>query len=209
MTEFINPFPPLGQVRVWREEYLQAVSKSIPDLTWKNFGTIAKVNLDSCPKCSGVYAFVWHSSIGCLTPFAFPSSSIVYVGRAENLRKRINDYIDDKKAIERHRTSERKIRDPISIMLREYGSKLELFYTEIEPGKIVHYEDTLIKLFDPIFNTEQKLKQELFENFEEHLAASFDVAEEPFKMELRSPKISDAPKEQKIGSSFGESHPAF
>lgn len=163
---FVNAFPPLGEVRVWSEHYINYVANDLPDLNWERFGKLRAIQLQTTPKCSGLYMFVWGNSQARLTPFKTGIPTVVYVGRSENIQARIKSYIDDFCSIKQFRSSERKIRDSIKVMLKEYGASLEIFYCIIEPSKITHYEDVLIKIFDPIFNTEQRLKRENFEEFE-------------------------------------------
>ena len=65
-------------------------------------------------------------------------------------------------------------------MLTEYSSSLDVYYTVISPENLKSYEDILIKIFDPIFNTEQRLKEQVCNEYEKSISAKLCDAEEAF-----------------------------
>jgi hypothetical protein len=208
MTTYINPFPPLGSHRVWTEQYLKRVTSNIDKLKWKKYGKLQKVHLDVTPKCSGLYMFVWTSKQSNLTPFD-AYRNIVYIGQSTNIRKRIQEYIQEKKLIESYTSSTKKnrIRDNIKVMLTEYKDGLDVYYVKVDPHNIISYEDILIKVFDPIFNTEQRLKENVCNEYENSISAELCNEEEAFLPTMD--KLTHNANNNKVCASLGDPTKAF
>ena len=207
--KFINPFPPVGTSRVWREEYIHYLADDLEDLSWKFYGKFIKKNLSQCPDRPGVYAFIREHSANRLTPQQGKVSSIVYVGQGRNLRVRINEYLSDLKSVQATRTTKRKVRDSVRVMFEEYDDKLSLFYCVLPPEKIIHYEDYLIKIFDPIFNRNQRLNEDDYKSSEYSIPASLGDAEEGFSESTVLENEENETPPNALTSRLGISQPAF
>ncbi|WP_422491067.1 GIY-YIG nuclease family protein [Endozoicomonas sp. ALE010] len=98
---------------------------------------------------------------------------VVYIGKTNNLNTRLESYLLDKReSIKASAT--RKIRENIKTMFSEYGDSLEIFLAAVPPDNLTTVEDTLIQLFDPIFNSSQRLSKDDFNNYSNYISASFD-----------------------------------
>lgn len=173
MIRYINPFPPIGENRIWREEYISERIKQVPELKWKKLGKLVPANIAKLRGNPGLYIFSLNGLLAKLSPNQSSYHSVVYIGKASALKDRLNDYLADKRAVKRFSTSKRKIRDNVKSMFQEYDNELVVYYTYLSPDEIGRIEDILIQIFDPIFNFEQRLKGELFERHESFLNATF------------------------------------
>ena len=201
-------FPIIGCSRIWTEEFIREKIDQLPCLNWKPLGKFVTSNVEVIPNCSGVYCFVRKSIIDSISPFSNPSyPAIVYVGQGSNLRVRLMDYIKDKSAINRHAISTRKIRDSIRVMYEEYGDDLDVFCAICNPKDLSVVEDTLIKIFDPVFNTGQKLNEDDFVRYEKVIGASLGQAVEAYS--AQDEKDDDFGKTVDMSYGLGRPEPAF
>ena len=155
---------PLGAHRTWSEEFVESCAGRIQStLAWRRIGVVDKVNIEvNAPPVCGIYAFVRKSKLEGLTPFArYPL--IVYVGLAKNLRKRLLQYVADKRVALRYTEGTSRLRSGVRSMFRAYKDALEIYYFECGELDLIATEDLLIKMLDPIFNESQKVSSEIKE----------------------------------------------
>nr|VFJ61244.1 MAG: hypothetical protein BECKDK2373C_GA0170839_108715 [Candidatus Kentron sp. DK] len=156
-------YPLIGSSRIWKEEFIRERISRLPVLNWELLGKLVTTNVEVIPNCPGIYLFVRKSALDDISPFSNPLyPAIVYVGRSRELKRRLMDYVKDKRAVKSYRTFNRKIRDSIKLMFKEFDDGLDVYYSICSPDDLVIAEDILIKILDPVFNAEQKLKEDDF-----------------------------------------------
>ncbi|MFA0717486.1 GIY-YIG nuclease family protein [Vibrio splendidus] len=188
---YINPFPPVGVKRYWQRNYSRHRKSLLgTSLSWHSLGKLVSSNVESLMSFPGVYAFVTEPIEPSIIPIQM--KDVVYVGKSRDVKKRLKDYIEDRKHVTRSRNlSKRKIRDSIRIMFKEYGDNIEVYYLKLSPDEIANVEDILITIVDPVFNSEQKLDENDFLNFERAIDASFDEPVTAFNDEDKSSLVID------------------
>ena len=180
IDDYFNPFPPIGYRRVWSKEYIDSRRKSIDyNVVWKNLGKLVSVNIDCLAPFPGIYSFVIKYPL--LEQVPIKLNEVIYIGKSTNIKKRFQDYLADKKNVEKKSRLKMKVRDNIKIMFEEYGNNIDVYYAEIPPDRITNIEDIYIQILDPILNSSQKLDEDKFISYESTLAASFEsVIEDAF-----------------------------
>jgi len=174
-------------VNIWEENFIKEKKKLLSTLIWEGPLKLVSAATKMIPECSGVYCFVRIGAIEGLSPFGnnnYPL--IVYIGRSNNLKKRLKGYIEDRTAVQHYSSSKRKVRDGIRLMFLEYGTNLNVYYSICPPDDVVSIEDALIQIFDPIFNSSQRLQEADFEACGRYISATItrsDKAYEPDKVE--------------------------
>lgn len=210
MTEkLITPFPIIGETRVWTEQFIQKSISTLPEINWEHIGKLSLPKLDLIPNSPGIYTFVRKSMIEKVSPLKSNSYPlIVYIGKTSNLQARLKDYIDDRRSIERYRSSTRKIRDSVRVMFTEYNDEnIDIYYALCSPEKLAMLEDILIQLFDPIFNSRQRLNNDDFDRYEEAITANFMPGVDAYK-EDEDITFSDK-TEVSTNYQIGSPEPAF
>jgi hypothetical protein len=156
---------PIGSMRLWGEEFVDVCVQRINVPTiWTRIGEVNAINIKiKAPESSGIYAFVRLSRIEELAPVkSYPL--IVYIGLAKDIRRRLLQYVGEKRTAFRYTAGSTKQRSGIRSMFRTYRDSLDMYFFECNEIDLVSVEDLLIKLFDPIFNEDQKISTEITES---------------------------------------------
>lgn len=160
--KIIDPFPPVGEMRVWGADYLSSRAedtKLISGLKWEKVCAILQKYSYQLPETSGVYLIVrtdpyrWLAGINMF-------SYVVYVGKTENLRDRFKCYCRDKTNSNKTIKKNLSLRKEIDKMFSECGDNLVYFYSEVRSSLISDVERNLIEICDPMFNTEHRISEE-------------------------------------------------
>lgn len=170
--KYINPFPPIGIRRMWSKEYIQSRSRLIDiDVKWTCIGKLLTQNIDVMRDYPGLYSFV--ATAPNVNNLPIDLREILYVGKADCVKKRLYEYIDDKKCTKLLASSKRKVRDNIRILFQEYGDDILVYCCEVPQDLITTFEDAFIQIIDPMLNSNQRLNEDTFINYEKSVSADF------------------------------------
>lgn len=158
----INPFPPLGEMRIWKTSYLRRRLSNVPNLKWE---TLPSLNSDiinrHVPTTYGVYIFVRINIYPQLNIAPIQTGYICYVGKSENLRNRMLEYYDI--VVNEKCTARPKVKE--MFLNCHYNEDLKICYALCSPESYSHVEDTLIQAIDPIFCTSSRLDKDKLQQF--------------------------------------------
>lgn len=169
--------------------------------SWTLIGELNKILVGiKVPEESGLYVFTVSGASSKIAP---PNASevVVYIGRATNLRKRLNDYIADRKSALGPLSHQKKVRSGIKMMFREYHKHLNVYICTRPEIDLLIIEDIMIKIYDPIFNQQQKISFEIPES--EEVIVGRIQPEEPLV------ESGDSSQYINISASFEEAVSAF